>query len=402
MRSGTPSVRDRGHNRSQESGVLQDHCAPLKVLCVSHTPAFKGSAISLCELMKGMDRSSYLPVAVFSKPGPLVNELEASGIRAHVSTRKGFLRLGTIREALEIIDRESIDIVHVNSAVPFSKYFGIAARWKRLPLIWHIREDPDGKRVRRLRKWVRLMSTKIIVLTSQQEEAFRSTGKVAKIINGVDTVRFSPHADGGRFRQSFGIPRDAFLFGIVGSIEENKGTLNFMEAARLLTHSFPEACFAVVGGGFPEDVERLRNLVARDPLLPARTTITGPLTEMPQVLAGLDVLVVASHWESFPRVLIESMASGRPAVAPAVGEIPRIMVPEKTGFLIPDNSTSSLYRAMERCLRERGALAQMGIAAMERARAQFSIQRHVREVETIYQEISGRAVPASCSNSGPF
>jgi glycosyltransferase involved in cell wall biosynthesis len=363
----------------------------MNVLCASHTPALKGSAISLCELMKRMDRTRFLPVAVFSKTGPLVADLEKSGIKTHIASRKGFLRLGTIREALEIIDRERIDIVHVNSAVPFSKYLGIAARWRRLPVVWHIREDPHGKRVRRLKKWVRLLSTKIVVITTQQEEAFRSTGKATKIRNGVDTVRFSPHVDGRKFREFFEIPGDVFVFGIIGSIEENKGTMNFMEAARLLANSFAEAFFAVVGGGLPEDVQRLRDLVEKDPLLRARTRITGPLTAMPEVLGGLDVLVVASHWESFPRVLIESMACGKPAVAPAVGEIPRIMDSEKTGFLIPDNSVSALHQAMERCLLERGALGQMGRAAMEKARAEFSIERHVREMQAIYEEVSRRS-----------
>jgi len=359
----------------------------MNILCVSHTPDLKGSAISLSELMKGMDRSLFVPIAAFSKDGPLIPTLKESGIGTHVVKRRGVLRIGTIREALEVIDRDRIDLVHLNSAVSFSKYFGIAARWRGLPVVWHVREDPDGKRVRSLKKWICFLSTRIIVLTTQQERIFQAGGKVIKVYNGVDTGRFQPNANGAGFRERFDLPEDAFVFGIVGSIEENKGTLNFLKASQLLRETDGEVRFVVVGSGLSEDIRLVREFVNSDSSLASRTVFTGKLAEMPEVMCGLDVLVVASRWESFPRVILESMACGKPAIAPAVGEIPMIIEAGKTGFLIPDNSVPALREAMLRCLRERNGLPEMGKAALEKARREFTIEAHVRKVEEIYRQV---------------
>lgn len=361
----------------------------MNILCVSHTPDLKGSAVSLCELMKGLDPALFKPVAAFSKDGTLVSVLEDSGISTHVVGRRGFLRLDTLRGALHVIDTEKIDLVHVNSAVSFSKYFAMAARWRRLPVVWHVREDPWGKRLKSLKKWIAGLSTRIVVLTSQQEEAFRRTGKVIKIYNGVDTTRFRPDVGAEEFRKRFQIPEAAFVFGMVGSIEENKGTLNFLKAAQRMSTTGGNIFFAVVGGGLPEDVRNARRFARQDPFLASRTIFTGKLAEIPQVMCGLDVLVVASRWESFPRVLLESMACGKPAIAPAVGEIPRIMDADRTGILVCDNRVETLHEAMERCVRDKSRLREMGRAALERVRGEFTIETHVGKLQEVYAQVLG-------------
>jgi glycosyltransferase involved in cell wall biosynthesis len=47
--------------------------------------------------------------------------------------------------------------------------------------------------------------------------------------------------------------------------------------------------------------------------------------EVAQALAAADVFALASRYEGCPNVLLEALASGRPVVAPDVGEIPRLV-----------------------------------------------------------------------------
>lgn len=358
-----------------------------RILYVSHTPALKGSAVSLTQLALGLEPDAYRPTVVFSKPGTLVERLRESGVATCVLSRKGLLGRHLIRDSLRVIDEESIQLVHLNSAVPFCKYVGIAAKLRRLPVVWHIREDPEGERVRRLKKWIRRLSDRILVVSSELEMAFRGEGRVVKIFNGVNIDAFKPGNDGSPFRERFGIPGSAFVYGIVGTIEERKGTLEFLKAAERLLEQGLEAWFLVVGDGLPEAERQARDFVKGRRRLEERVVLTGRLAEIPEVMAALDVLVIPSLWEGFPRSLIEAMASGKPAIATDVGEVPWMLEDGRNGFLIPRADREALVRAMRGALEKRDELAELGLQARVKAEREYSMERHVAAVCRVYEEL---------------
>ena len=273
------------------------------VLYAAHTAALKGSAVSLGQLILGLDRGRFEPAVVFSKPGYWVHHLGERGVPCHVLRGRGFWGWRLVSEAKAVMDRAGVDLVHLNSAVPFCKYVGIAARLRRIPVIWHIREDPGSRRVRRLKKWVRVLADRVFVVSSELERFFDGF-PVVKVFNGVDVDRFRPDLKGDGFRERFHIPAEAFVFGIVGTIEERKGTLAFLRAAEEVARSAPDARFAVIGDGMAEDVETVRRYLSERARLASRVVLTGRLEEIHRVLAELDVLVMPSLWEGFPRSLI--------------------------------------------------------------------------------------------------
>src|SRR5204863_8391924 len=78
----------------------------------------------------------------------------------------------------------------------------------------------------------------------------------------------------------------------------------------------------------------------------------GFRSDIPRVMADLDVFVLPSLWEGFGLVLLEAMAAGRPIVASAVGPIPEIVVDGLTGLLVPPGDPEALAEAIVRLLRE--------------------------------------------------
>ena len=357
----------------------------MKVLYCSHTADLKGSAISIHQLITGIGAKGFQPAAVFSKNGPLAEELRKRDIPAYVLKRRGFLGLGLIREALDVIRRERPAIVHLNSAVPFCKYVAIAARIKRLPIIWHVREDPEGKRVRKLKKWINLLSDRVLVVSTDLEEFFRPGGKVSKVYNGVDAEKFRPDISGSRFRNKYGIPEAAFVFGMVGTIEERKGYMLFLKAAEALPQD-ESVRFLIVGSGSPEDEKKVRDFLKERPGLSDQVILTGRLSDMPEVMAGIDVLVMPSLWEGFPRALIEAMAAGRPAIATDVGEVRYIIEDGSTGFIIRKGDAAGLEERMSACIGMGDGLKEMGRLARESV-YRFSVQAHIQNVAFKYEEV---------------
>lgn len=359
---------------------------PCPVLFVSHTAALKGSAVSLCQLVLGLDRSRFEPTVVFSKPGYWYHQLGNREVSCRVLSSRGFLGWRLIAEAKAVMDRAQVGLVHLNSAVPFCKYVGIAARIRRTPVIWHIREDPGSKRVRRLKKWIRLLAKRVFVVSSELEGFFEGF-PVAKIYNGVDVQRFRPDLSGKDFRERFGIPGDAFVFGMVGTIEARKGTMGFLQAAKALAGSAADVRFAIVGDGMPEDLRKVRDFLSENEPPASRVVLTGRLDDMPGVMAGLDVLVLPSLWEGFPRSLIEAMACGKAAIASDVGEIPFILDGGTCGMVIPRGDQEALVKAMAYALSDRAALTEMGRRARERVVSAFSLDRHVEVVQDEYRKL---------------
>ncbi len=65
-----------------------------------------------------------------------------------------------------------------------------------------------------------------------------------------------------------------------------------------------------------------------------------------QKISECDVLICPSYSEGFPNVILEAMALGLTVAATDVGAV-RILVNEKNGYLLKDNSPSTLYRLIE-------------------------------------------------------
>jgi len=148
-----------------------------------------------------------------------------------------------------------------------------------------------------------------------------------------------------------------------------------------------DAHFLVVGDGLSQDERQVRDTVKAHGGLAERVTLTGRLADIPEVMAALDVLVIPSLWEGFPRSLIEAMACGKPAIAADVGEIPWMIENGKTGFLIPGANQETLLRAMRSALERRAELEGMGRLARQKAEAEYSIERHVQAIDMQYREL---------------
>ena len=338
--------------------------------------------------MSGLDRDKYAPLAAFSKDGPLAERLPAEGIPSFVLKKRGFLGFGLLWEALRLLKDEKVDLVHLNSAVPFCRYIGAAAKIKNIPVIWHIREDPEGKRVKALKRWISLLSDRIFVVSSDLETYFKDTGKALKIYNGVDNERFRPGMDGSAFRARYGIPRDAFVFGMVGSIEKRKGNISFLEAARSVSNINKKSWFVIVGTGLESDVNEVEAFIKENEL-DGRVVLTGRLSDIPEAMAGMDVLVMPSLWEGFPRALIEAMASGKPSIASDVGEVGHILEDGRSGYVIPKGDNEALAKAMASCLINKNGLTGMGHAARDKAE-QFTLTSHVETVQSEYEALLSR------------
>jgi L-malate glycosyltransferase len=128
-----------------------------------------------------------------------------------------------------------------------------------------------------------------------------------------------------------------------------------------------DARLMVVGDG--EERGACEELLRRDPHA-GHVILLGEQSDPRPYLAAADVFVLNSRSEGTPRALLEAMASGLPAICPAVGGIPDLLA--ERGWLTTVGSQSSLEHAMQAVLENPGTIAAMGERCRDYVRANFN------------------------------
>jgi glycosyltransferase involved in cell wall biosynthesis len=205
------------------------------------------------------------------------------------------------------------------------------------------------------------------------------------IVNGIDLGHFDPSREPLDLAR-FGVPADALVVAVIGSLTEQKDHENFVEAAATLAARDPRVCFLIVGAG------PLRDGIAAsiDALgdLQKRIILTGEISQMPQLLAAIDVLAISSRWEGLPMVLLEGMAMRRGIVATAVGGIPDVVEDGVNGRLVTAADPQALAKAIADLLNDETARARLGKAARETIARSFDSTPMRRRVCEVYDTLS--------------
>lgn len=164
--------------------------------------------------------------------------------------------------------------------------------------------------------------------------------------NGVDGDRFRPR-ESAPLRTKLGFEAHQRLVVYLGNLVPEKGPDLLIRAlAHLRPDERPQA--ALVGDG-PYEPE-LRRLAAELGVTDwVRFCGRRPFAEIPDWLAASDLLCLPSRREGCPNVVLESLASGRPVAACAVGGVPEILS-NSSGRLVAPEDPAALGIAMHEIL----------------------------------------------------
>ncbi len=190
--------------------------------------------------------------------------------------------------------------------------------------------------------------------------------------NGADTARFHPESNDGKMVRGRYSLRDLPVVGFVGSFKSWHGFDFLLDAFARVAATLPEARLLAVGTGPMLEAARGR---AAEPALAGRVIFTGdiPHHEVPAHLAAMDI-TVAPYLDQpgfyfSPLKVVESLAAGRPVVAPRLGQIERLIRDGETGRLYPPGDLGSCAREIAALLRHPELRARMGERGAREAQA---------------------------------
>jgi glycosyltransferase involved in cell wall biosynthesis len=150
-------------------------------------------------------------------------------------------------------------------------------------------------------------------------------------------------------RRQIGIANDEKLVLSIGRLSREKGHIDLVLAFKHLREIYPELKSKLVIVGEGPERERLE-ATAGSPGLSASVVFAGQIRNVQPYYALADVLVLPSHSEGSPYVLLEAMAAGVPIVATAVGGVPEMVAHEESALLVPPEDPRAMASAIARVL----------------------------------------------------
>lgn len=226
---------------------------------------------------------------------------------------------------------------------------------------------------------------------------------VRTLYNGIDTDRLQTGSEREARRQAvrlaLGILPDAVAIICVANLFAYKGHADILDAlARLPQELLNNCCLLLVG----RDAGCLQSLQAQAGRfgLEGMVSFLGERHDVPDLLAGADIGLLASHEEGFSNAILESMASQLPMIVTDVGGNTEAVPDGVCGLVVPARSPEFLSAAMERLLADPELRRSMGAAARARVMSHYSVASCAQDYQALYQALSARGQAHDSAGQG--
>jgi glycosyltransferase involved in cell wall biosynthesis len=327
---------------------------------------------------------------------PIVKQqLAEHGVRAvGLGRRRGRRDLHRLAGLATLLRRERVDVLHAHMFTS-NVYGALFGRLARVPVViahehsWSFEGEPVRKFVDR--NVIARLSDRFVAVSREDRRRMIEieripAAKIEVVPNGIGAMRPTGHD----VRAELGIEPGAPLLGSVGVIRPEKAFDVLARAVKLLLPDHPGLKLVIVGGGYPETLAALEAeldaLGVRDAV-----KLVGFRSDIPDVLAALDVAVLSSHREGSPLSVMEYMGAGKPVVATRVGGVPDALDDGVQGLVVPPGDAGALAAAIGRLLDDRVLAARLGAAAAERCAREFGFDVAVRRFEELYESLFARS-----------
>ncbi|SNY51851.1 Glycosyltransferase involved in cell wall bisynthesis [Arsukibacterium tuosuense] len=294
------------------------------------------------------------------------------------------------------------DIVHLMTIKPVI-YGGIAARLAKVPAVVvgitglgfvFINESKKIKILRsivvKLYKAVFRHKNIFITFENESDRAVFLQGNIVKpeqaqVVNGagVDLTNFSHKPE----------PENPVVITFAARLLKDKGFFEFVAAAKMLKPQCGDSVsFWVVGTpDFVNPASVTQHEI--DKLAIEKNVIFhGFRSDMADVLSNSNIVVLPSYREGLPKVLMEAAACGRAVITTDVPGCRHVIIPGKTGLLVPPGHVDALAEAMLQLARNANLRHNFGTQGRVLAEKRFNIVKISTDYLSMYQKLLSRTV----------
>lgn len=349
-----------------------------------------GAAQVVLSVALSLNRAKYFPIVCTTRKAPTYGQdylLRQAGVPLIELNRNSHWQLLSWRALWRVLPSVSILHSHESGSNFWGRLWG---RLFRVPIIItqdHTAADEKRRITHVIDRWMSPLSNRIVTVSKfDRDLSIRferlPPDKVVTIYNGINVDREGYELTKKEARRLSGLPEDGRLLAVIAVLKPQKNHHNLFEALTLLPGDLKarSRCL-IVGSGALEN--QLRNEV-RALGLQEMVSFLGERTDVPTILRAIDLLVLPSHWECLPIVILEALAAKCPIVATAVGGVPEVLNGLGWPLLRPSDPSSladAIVGVFGMPMAEQNRIAEAG---RQVALEKFSATASVAQVESLY------------------
>lgn len=212
-------------------------------------------------------------------------------------------------------------------------------------------------------------------------QGIKDQSKLTTVYSGIDLTKFKTRTN--KLRNELKISQDSFLIGNTSALADHKDYFTFLDTAEKVLQEAAEVHFVIMGDGpMREEIKAY----AATKRLDNRLYFTGFRTDIPEVLADLDLFLITSKTEGLGTSILDAFACKVPVLATKAGGIPELVIDQKTGLLREVKDVESLSKAALLLQKDKELSTRLITNASEKL-IEFSKQNTAQQTLKVYQSL---------------
>ncbi|MEE9144670.1 MAG: glycosyltransferase family 4 protein [Candidatus Binatia bacterium] len=366
---------------NQERVDVGSNRRPLKILHIDPERAWGGGEAQVVGLLSYLSLRGHINHLLCHPRGYLMEEAKRRGITTFPITVRNDLDLRPIFRLRRLICSEGYDIIHFHTKRAHT--FSLWLRRGKSKVNWVVTRRMDyAVKNNWYNRYLYNRRVDGVVAISEKIAGILVEGgvrreKIRVIHSGIDLAPFQKVQRGSSNSSS---P----VIGTVAVMEERKGHRFLLEAAALLKQQGHQLSYRFAGDGSQR--ERLKK-IALGLGLQQEVTFEGFVSDIPNFLSAIDILVLSSLYEGLGVAVLEAMAAGKAVIATRVGGLPELVHERVTGLLVPPRDPQALAQSIAQLVSQRHVVQRMGSKARERVQQYFTLEQMAKKNEDYYFEL---------------
>ncbi len=397
-----PGLSERESARDTGAAVLKPD-KHIRVLSIMEASSVTGPVKNLLQFAHSAatpagDRPPIkMTIATFQRrgseqPNRFVMAAETAGLPVDVIHERRAFDLSVVDQLRAVAAARKPDIIQTHN---FKSHFLMRFAGLHKQYCWiafhhgHTWTDFKNRIYNQLDRWSLPAAHAVVTVCRQFAEQLGRRGvKRDRIVvrhNMVKPFRAASPEQAVQLRNSLGIPAAALVILSVGRLSREKGFLDLVEAvSRVRAEATNRRIIFVIVGDGPDRAkitERAAELGVAE-----RIILSGHQSDLARFYTMADMLVMPSHSEGSPNVLLEGMAAGLPIVATAVGGVPEIAQHGKTALLVDRENIAALASAIDQLASDLALRERLASAALEHSKA-YDAAAYCSAMREVYERL---------------
>ena len=326
-----------------------------------------------------------------TETSPAIDECRRRGFELALFSKRHRYDPRLIFDVLKIVKRQGVTVLESHGYKTAVLAWSLR-RLTGLPWVAVMHGDTsENKRValyNKLDLWTARSADRVIAVSTAMGKTLEQRGvpksRIRVILNAVEPKAFQLEKDGREFRRNCGASSEHLLVGVIARLSPEKGVEVFLQAMKRIVKDVPCVKAVLVGEG--QEADRLKAMVKIGGLT-SHVHFAGYQTDISSIYSALDLVVIPSHSEGLPNVLLEAFLHRRSAVATAVGGIPEVMQGDLSGWLVPPADPAKLADTMIKALKSPQLRARFGELGAQVVSEKFMPARRAEQFLMMYKEL---------------